>query len=73
MLLYFVECILSAKDTLKWIDFRHSEVVTGKMSRRRDVEILYKSIYGETISAEDANVYMNEPTFDRLWTVLLKK
>ena len=68
-----IENALTLDGTLKWIDFRHSEVVTGKMSRRRDVEILYKSIYGETISAEDANVYMNEPTFDRLWTVLLKK
>jgi len=31
---------------VKWIDFRNSEMVTAKISIRRDVQILYQSMGG---------------------------
>ena len=58
---------------VKWIDFRHSDNLSTAISRRHDVYILYESIGGVVASAsEEIDAYVNNPTVDRLHTVLFK-
>ena len=58
--------------TLKWIDFREIEFVTTDISIRGDVQILLESLGGSLPDAEnEIEAYMNEPTLQRLETVLL--
>lgn len=68
-----IENVLNLEGTLKWIDFRLSELVTTKISRRRDVEILYKSLGGVVADArEQIDAYVNDPSVEKLLVVLLK-
>ena len=59
--------------SVRWIDFRDVERVTTKISIRRDVEILFKSMDGSSSIVEDVagriRDYMNDPTLDKLRTV----
>jgi hypothetical protein len=58
---------------LKWIDFRQSEMVTTKVSRRHDVHILYQSLGGSVAAAaEEIEAYVNNPSVERLCQVLFK-
>ncbi len=68
-----VENVLILDGRVKWIDFRLSEIVTTKISRRRDIEILYKSLGGViSIAREEIEKYVNDPTVDHLLSVLFK-
>jgi hypothetical protein len=65
---------------LKWIDFRRSEAVTTKISWRRDVEILYKSLGGLvtaasmeillSITEENSHVDEKKEVIIRLWDAI---
>ena len=61
----------SSAASLRWIDFRDAEWVTTKISIRRDVEILFKSIDGAYVEdfTDRIRDYMNDPTLDKLRTV----
>jgi hypothetical protein len=73
-----IENALILNGAVKWIDFRDTDPVTTKVSMRRDVQILNQSINGhessldagKTAAAIDA--YVNDPTLERLCTVLFK-
>lgn len=71
-----VDNALLLRGTLKWIDFRDSESVTAKVSRRRDVEILLRSLLPVGASLVDTSAeveaYVNNPTAERLRAILLK-
>eukprot|EP01031_Cornospumella_fuschlensis_P023701 gene23701-28718_t len=64
---------LTLGGVLKWIDFRQSDFVTTKISRRRDVHILHQSLGGSVAAAtEEIEAYVNDPSVERLRQVLLK-
>eukprot|EP00981_Chlorochromonas_danica_P013835 scaffold6913_cov169-Ochromonas_danica.AAC.1 len=68
-----IENALVLDGVVRWIDFRLSETVTTKISRRRDVEILYKSLGGSVDAAsEEIEAYVNGPTVENLLCVLFK-
>lgn len=67
-----IENALILDDVVRWIDFRHSEPVTTKINRRRDVHILFQSLGGSVESAyEQIEDYVNDPTVGKLCNVLL--
>ena len=67
-----VENAIRLDGLLKWIDFRLSETVTTKISRRRDVHILLGSIGGNIQNAaEKIEAYVNDPSVQNLQSVLL--
>jgi hypothetical protein len=48
-------------------------MVTTKVSRRRDVHILHKSLGGSVAAAEEEiEAYVDKPSVERLCQVLLK-
>jgi len=66
-----IENVLLLNDVVKWIDFRECELVTAKISLRRDVSILHESL-GGAISGnanEKIELYMNDPTIENLFLV----
>ena len=72
-----IENALILNEAVKWIDFRDTDPVTTKVSMRRDVQILNESVNGhdsnlegKTAAAIDA--YVEDPTLERLRTVLFK-
>ena len=68
-----IDNALTLGGVLKWIDFRQSETVTTKISRRRDVQILHQSLGGSVDTAtEEIEAYVNDPSVERLRQVLLK-
>lgn len=68
-----IENVLILDGAIKWIDFRLSETVTTKISRRRDVQILYESLGGKVAAASvEMDAYMNDPSVEKLLNVLLK-
>eukprot|EP01039_Chlorochromonas_danica_P006611 gene6615-7304_t len=68
-----IENVLILNGAMKWIDFRLSETVTTKISRRRDVEILYKSLGGViAVACAEIEAYVNDPSVEKLLSVLLK-
>lgn len=68
-----IDNALTLGGVLKWIDFRQSETVTTKISRRRDVQILHQSLGGSvTGAAEEIEAYVNSPSLERLCQVLFK-
>jgi tRNA A-37 threonylcarbamoyl transferase component Bud32 len=66
-----VENALTLDGHIKWIDFRTAHFVTAKVSRRRDVEILYSSVGGTSDVRAEIELYANDPTVDLLVNVLL--
>jgi hypothetical protein len=63
--------------TLKWIDFRQSEMVTSKVSRRNDVSILYESMtcgLATGVAREDIEAYADAeiPSLEMLREVFFK-
>jgi hypothetical protein len=68
-----IENVLILEGAVKWIDFRLSETVTTKISRRRDVDILYKSLGGVVaVASAEIEAYVNDPSVEKLLSVLLK-
>jgi hypothetical protein len=73
-----IDNALTLGGVLKWIDFRQSETVTTKISRRRDVHILHQSLGGLgslgslVAAAEEIEAYVNDPSVERLLQVLFK-
>eukprot|EP01038_Epipyxis_sp_PR26KG_P011740 gene11740-15710_t len=68
-----IDNALTLNHVLKWIDFRESETVTTKISRRRDVAILLKSLGGsEAAAAEEIEEYVNDPSEKNLRQVMFK-
>jgi len=68
-----IDNALTLDGVLKWIDFRQSETVTPKISRRRDVHILHESLGGSVVTAaEEIEAYVNDPSVERLCQVLFK-
>jgi serine/threonine protein kinase len=68
-----IENVLILEGVVRWIDFCLCETVTTKISRRRDVEILYKSLGGLVGAAsEEIEAYANGPTVEKLLCVLFK-
>ena len=68
-----IENVLVLDGAVRWIDFRLTETVTTKISKRRDVEILYTSLGGLVGSAsEEIEAYSNGPTVEKLLCVLFK-
>jgi hypothetical protein len=66
-----IENALLLDGEVKWIDFRQSQIVTTKIGRRRDVQILYHSIGGLLSGAvEVIETYVNNPSSERLSEVL---
>ncbi len=67
-----IQNVLMQGSTVKWIDFRCIERVTTKISRRRDVQILYESLGGVVnLVTEEIEAYVNDPTVEKLCSVLL--
>jgi hypothetical protein len=68
-----IENALVLDGVLKWIDFRETETVTTKVSRRRDVQILRQSLGGPAVDVTaEVEAYVQDPTVERLRIVLLK-
>jgi tRNA A-37 threonylcarbamoyl transferase component Bud32 len=68
-----IDNVLILEGVVKWIDFPLSEIVTTKISRRRDVEILHKSLGGDVaIARDEIEIYVNDPNVNNLLDVLLK-
>ena len=68
-----IDNVLTLDGVLKWIDFRQLEMVTIKISRRHDVNILCQSLGGLVANAkEEIEAYVNNPSVERLCQVLLK-
>ena len=74
-----IENALILNEAVKWIDFRDTDPVTTKKGIRRDVQILYQSVNGHDSSSLEArktaaaiDAYVNDPTLERLCTILFK-
>lgn len=68
-----IQSVLVVEGSLRWIDFRLTDMVTTKINRKRDVTILYESLGGVLLdAAEDIEMYVKEPSSERLLRVLLK-
>jgi hypothetical protein len=66
-----IENVLILEGVVRWIDFRLCETVTCKITRRRDVEILYMSLGGLVGAAsEQIEAYANDPTVEKLLCAL---
>jgi hypothetical protein len=66
-----IENVLILNGAIKWIDFRLSEMVTSKIDKRKDVEILLISLGGNVATAsEDIQAYLNDSCVDNLHRVL---
>jgi len=56
---------------VKWIDFRDIDFVTTKISRQRDVEVLFESLGGKVSDArEQIALYLNIPSVQNLCAVI---
>ena len=65
-----IENALLLDGEVKWIDFRESDMVTAKVSMRRDVSILFESLGGVVKGSEDCiEVYVNSRTVENLQNV----
>ena len=72
-----IENALILNEAVKWIDFRDTDPVTTKVGIRRDVQILYQSVNGhdsslEALTAAAIDAYVEDPTLERLRTILFK-
>ena len=66
-----IENALLEDGDVKWIDFRDVDFVTTKISRKKDVEILFASLGGNVSGARDLiTLYSNEPSVAILCAVI---
>lgn len=64
-----IQNALVIDNQVKWIDFRDSELLTTKVSRRRDVEILFGSL-GVKCTREEMEAYTESPDVNKLHNVI---